>query len=96
MNKGTLFKPLPEPNIDDWQSDAAFVKHFLEGANPMVSKSFRFLFLLILDSHIDKKNYLCSQIFTGFAHGSNFKDWFACYQDSHENQNRVWGPDFQS
>ena len=53
MNKGTLFKPLPEPNIDDWQSDAAFVKHFLEGANPMVSKSFRFLFLLILESHID-------------------------------------------
>ena len=47
MNKGTLFKPLPQPNIDDWQSDAAFVKHFLEGANPMVSKSFRFLFLLI-------------------------------------------------
>ena len=53
MNKGTLFKPLPQPNIDDWQSDAAFVKHFLEGANPMVSKSFRFLFLLILESHID-------------------------------------------
>ena len=50
MNKGTLFKPLPQPNIDDWQSDAAFVKHFLEGANPMVSKSFRFLFLLILES----------------------------------------------
>merc|ERR1719370_881049 len=32
---GLLFDPLREPIIDDWQSDDAFVRHFLEGVHPL-------------------------------------------------------------
>ena len=66
----TLFSGLPKPNIDNWQSDAAFVKHFLEGVNPMVSKSSRYIMFLryILEPHIESillTHTLCSLLNEG-------------------------------
>ena len=34
---GSLFKSLRKPQIDDWRSDEAFARHFLEGVHPLVS-----------------------------------------------------------
>ena len=32
-----MFKSLRRPQIDDWRSDEAFARHFLEGVHPLVS-----------------------------------------------------------
>ena len=47
-----LFKGLRKPQIDDWKSDEAFVRHFLEGVHPIVGdflKSFYYLEIRLIN-----------------------------------------------